>query len=694
LQIRVIVYTMPATVIETIKPRGSRLVAFLLGELMNAERLYSKLTIKAVDEDKRIIKGWATTPEPDRVGDIVEPMGAVFPDKVPLLWMHQHDLPVGTVKFGKPTSKGIPFEAKLPIIPEPAQLRARIDEAWQSVKAGIVSNVSIGFRPMEYSIIEETGGLRFTRIEIYELSLVSVPANAGATITEIKSIDRTIIAATGKNVVKLEGLVTTERDRSKTVKLQTKVNEMSIKEKLEDFKKALDDKRKKLVELAKKSADAGESFDASEQEEFDTLQGDIGALEKHIERLEIADKADVASAVKTATPVPTKNTEDAAAAARSRQHAQVKAAKKDAPGVNFARVARCKALARLDHVPAYELARLHYGEDSEVYGHLKAAVAAGTTAQATWAAPLVGDETTVFADFVEYLRPMTILGRMGQGGIPGATRIPFRTRLITQTTGGEGYWVGEGNAKPLTKFDFTGTTLDPLKVANIAVITMELLRDSSPSAEAIVRDQLAAALAARLDIDFVDPAKVAVSGVSPASITNGVTPIASSGDDADAVRCDLQALLQSYADANNPPTTGVIIMSASKAIALMSMRNALGAREFPDMNMGGGFLEGFPVITSQYLSGFADTAGEYVFMINASDIWFADEGGVSVDMSDQASLQFDSAPDNPTTASTVMVSLWQRNLVAFRAERTINWAKRRSTAVAVLSGVNWTACAA
>ena len=39
--------------------------------------------------------------------------------------------------------------------------------------------------------------------------------------------------------------------------------------------------------------------------------------------------------------------------------------------------------------------------------------------------------------------------------------------------GGAGYWVGEGKAKPLTKFDFTRTTLTPLKVANIAVLTKE-----------------------------------------------------------------------------------------------------------------------------------------------------------------------------------------------------------------------------
>ncbi|MNV94474.1 hypothetical protein D3C71_1892750 [compost metagenome] len=58
-------------------------------------------------------------------------------------------------------------------------------------------------------------------------------------------------------------------------------------------------------------------------------------------------------------------------------------------------------------------------------------------------------------------------------------------------------------------------------------------------------------------------------------------------------------------------------------------------------------------------------------------------------MSTEASLQMDNEPDNPSTASTVMVSLWQRNLVGFRAERTINWARRRTSAVSYLTGVSW-----
>lgn len=657
---------------------------------MEKQVAYSLLTVKEVSEDQRIIRGMATTPDPDRVGDVVEPLGVQFKNPAPLLWMHDHALPVGSVTFGKPTKDGVPFEAKLPNVMEPSQLKARIDEAWQSVKAGLIRAVSIGFRPLEYSVIEDTGGYRFTRSEVYELSLVSVPAQANATINYIKSLDRETRAALGETVPtsKTNSGVT---EKTKTVKLQTKENKMSLSEKLKGFKDELKSKKAKMLELTEKSIDSGETFDEADQEQFDTLKTEVETLEKHIERVEYTMKASLEKAV----PVDGKS-EKAAEAARSPVFAKVKAQQKLDKGIAFARLARCKALSKMTGESATEIARANYGEESPVYGVLKTAVAAGTTLQNTWAAPLVGDQSDVYADFVEYLRPMTILGRMGVNGVPGPRIVPFRTRLISQTTGGAAKWVGEGAAKPLTKFDFTGTTLEPLKVANIAVVTMELLRDSSPSAEVIVRDSLAAAIAERLDIDFVDPTKTAVNNVSPASITNGVTPVTSTGTDAEAVRCDIAALLQTYAAANNPPMSGVILMSATLAINLMAMRSSLGlGREFPDLTMTGGLIDGIPVIVSQYLSGFADSAGEYVFMVNASDIWVADEGGVSVDMSDQASLQMDDSPTQNGTSPTAtsVVSLWQNNLVGFRAERTINWAKRRATAVAVLDGVNWNACA-
>ena len=174
-----------------------RCVAFFISGATNMlKRAYSTLTLKGVSEESRIITGVATTPTPDRAGDIIEPLGATFTN--PLVLLHQHDShrPVGTVKFDKPTKAGITFEAHLPIIAEPGPLKDRVDTAWGEIKAGLVRAVSIGFRALEHAWMEE-GGIHFLKTEILELSLVSVPANGDATITSIKSIDRQLLAASG-----------------------------------------------------------------------------------------------------------------------------------------------------------------------------------------------------------------------------------------------------------------------------------------------------------------------------------------------------------------------------------------------------------------------------------------------------------------------------------------------------------------
>ncbi len=151
-------------------------------------RAYSVLEIKSFEDDARTISGIATTPETDRVGDIVEPMGAKFAAELPLLWQHQHDKPVGTAKFGKPTKAGIPFTASIAKIEEAGPLKDLVDMAWQSVKAKLVRGVSIGFRALEHSFMDN-GGVRFSSTEVYELSLVTIPANASATIQTIKAMD-------------------------------------------------------------------------------------------------------------------------------------------------------------------------------------------------------------------------------------------------------------------------------------------------------------------------------------------------------------------------------------------------------------------------------------------------------------------------------------------------------------------------
>lgn len=651
-------------------------------------RAYSVVALKAMNDDERVITGVATTPSVDRMGDIVDPMGVTFKNPLALLHQHNSDEPVGTVQFDKPTKDGVTFTAKMPKIDEPGPLKDRVDTAWGEVKNGLVRAVSIGFRPIEYSFIEN-GGVRYSEIEVFELSLVSIPAQADAVISTIKSIDAPLLAATGKEQKPSDRPVppgaTGKSIKAKPVKAkEAKPMKKSIAEQISAFQETRKAKSARMDEIMDEAGEKGETLDQAQKEEYDGLAAELKEIDEHIVRLEARQK----TAVATARPVAGASTDEGTQARTI--PAQVKANVKAAPGVRFARLAKVKGLAAKTNSDVLRIAEMLYGErDPIIVDVVKAAVTAGSTVSGNWAANLVGSDTSVFADFVEWLRPQTILGKFGQGGIPSLRKVPFRVPLIGQTAGGSGYWVGEGKGKPLTSFDFSRTTLNPLKVANIAVATMEVLRDSSPSAETILRDSLGAALRERLDIDFIDINKAASAGVSPASITNGVSPIHSTGNDADAVRADIKALMATFIAANNAPTSGVWIMPATVALSLSLMQNALGQAEFPGITMNGGTLFGLPVIVSEYVA--TVSAGAYVILVNASDVYEADDGEVNVDMSTEASLEMSDSPTQssitPTAAS--MVSMFQTNSVAFRAERTINWAKRRAGAVAVLDHVNW-----
>jgi HK97 family phage prohead protease len=151
-------------------------------------RAYSTLEVKELDDGKRRFSGIATTPSVDRVGDIIDPMGVKFAAELPLLWQHKHDQPIGWVKFGKPTAAGIPFEAEVAQTDVPGTLKDMLDHAWEAIKLGLVRAVSIGFRALEWAFLDN-GGIRYDATEVYELSAVTIPANADAIISTVKSVD-------------------------------------------------------------------------------------------------------------------------------------------------------------------------------------------------------------------------------------------------------------------------------------------------------------------------------------------------------------------------------------------------------------------------------------------------------------------------------------------------------------------------
>ena len=639
----------------------------------------------------------------DRMGDVIEAKGWNLDNflKNPIaLFGHDHKFIVG--HWTNVRVQGNKLIGKLNLLP--AGVSERLDEIRAAVEAGVLRAVSVGFAADPEKVEQnKSGGLRFRAAELMECSLVSIPANPNA-LQMAKSLNlsddaRALIfsdlggakeiaeppAASGTMATICKQLPSAEGKSLKPVSLRPKEgNPMAtLAEQIAALEAARVAKAAQMEGVMQKSMDEGRSTDAAEQEEFDTLADEVKAIDADLKRLRTMEQLKAA----TAKPVDGSNAKSASDSRDPHVPAQVKVAEKLEKGIGFARLAKVKALAKLDGESVRTVAKELYGEQSSIYGIVsKAAVPAGTTNDGNWAADLVGEGTNVIADFVEFLRPRTILGRFGNNGVPGLRNVPFNVPLVGQTEGGEGYWVGEGKAKPLTRFGFERNILDIYKVANIAVVTEELLRRSSPAAEALIRDSLASAIAARLDTDFINPAKAAVAGVSPASITNGLTPVASTGGDADAVRADIRALMATFIAANNAPTTGVWIMGSTTALALSMMTNPLGQPEFAGISMTGGTFNGMPVIVSDYIPSGT------VVLANASDIYLADEGGIQVDMSREASLEMADNPahnsDTPTGA-TSLVSMFQTNSVAFRVERFINWSRRRPSAVAILTGATW-----
>jgi hypothetical protein len=186
------------------------------------ERAYSWIEWKQLDAEQRLLEGWASRPEVDRMGDIVEPMGMqVAKQMPPLLLDHDHRSAVGTIENLTPTKDGVRFRARIAKIATPGPIKDLVDSAWEMCRAGLRRAVSIGFLPdLEQSDVLPTGGRRFRSWWMLELSLVSVPACAGATIDSIKSFDRELLRKRAPvRVVRLDKPVSGARKALPVVKL-------------------------------------------------------------------------------------------------------------------------------------------------------------------------------------------------------------------------------------------------------------------------------------------------------------------------------------------------------------------------------------------------------------------------------------------------------------------------------------------
>lgn len=649
---------------------------------------YGSLRVeRAFDEnDARVIEGFASTADVDRMGDIVEPSGVNFRVPTPLLWQHDSRLPVGIVEKITPTKTGVKFRARLPFVDQPPGLKNRIDEAWASIKAGLIHAVSIGFRVLEDSRIEN-GGWRILRWDMLELSLVTVPANPAATITQIREFHETrgLPAASG-DAPQFHGVRANKA--GVTAKYATD-NKDSGKMNIAEMIKALEDKIKranaKSEEIQSKASAEGRTKSADEKADFDEALDEVETLKSELADMKRMEASQIVNAKPVRANDDFEGSESRGAAALGRNEASrekgIRFADERAPkGLRFAQAIKCITIAKLTGVSASELATEQYSYDPRVAQVVKgvltkAAVAGAVPTSAGWAGN-IAPTMDAMGEFIEYLWPTTIIGRL-QGVVP----MPFGYRVPREATPAGAAWVGAGKPVPVSAPIWDNVTINRTKVAGLLVASKENLRFASVNADTLFRNDLAGALQKLLDEDFVDPANAGSANLKPASITNGLTAVAPSGTDVTALRADLQKLLAPLVIANLGLAGVSIIMREDMALAISMMVNALEQPAFPDVSAAGGTLPGgLRILTSN-----AVKPGDLI-ACHAPSIALAKDDAIEIEVSGEASLQMDDAPTNDASTGTgsSMVSMFQTDSFAFRACVFANWIKTRSAAVSYI----------
>lgn len=641
------------------------------------KRAWSTLELKAVDEDKRIIEGIASTPSTDRYEDIVEPEGAQYKLPLPFLWQHRHSEPIGWVEEVRASKSGIRVRIKMAA----AGVTEEIDKCWALIKAGLVQGLSIGFSPIEYTHIKDSYGLHFIKWDWLELSAVTVPANAEATITSIKSIDQEHLRAVSGTHAARSTVVRLKSSPGVPGHLQRPkdtIMKKTYREQIEAFETKSAASQSRLDEIMEKAADEGRTLNDEEKVEFEQLTAEVKEIGEHLSRLKpLAERAQ-----KEATTVVETKTVDSTL----RPAGQITVKSNLAPGIGFARYAKAmylaggnvhEALAIAEATPAWK------DQKQQIVGMIKAAVAAGDTTTSGWASELVYAQD-LQAEFIEYLRPRTIMGQ-----IDGWRRVPFNVRMGSMTAGLTGYWVGQGKPIPMSKGTTSSTSLGITKAAGMCALDEELVRSSSPSAEMLMRDELSAAVVQILDTSLIDPNQGGTTNVQPASLTYGVTAVAATGTNYAALSTDIQSLLSAQIAADVDFSTSVLVMTPTTALALSLMVTSLGNRQFPDMTINGGTLFGLRVIVSRYVGAITGSPnfGNMIVLINPREVFLADDGQVAVEVSREASIEMLDNPTNQSTSSTAatsMVSMFQTHSMAMKAVRFVNWSKRRSVACAYI----------
>ena len=639
---------------------------------------------------------------PDRMDDVIMSDGwqlSNFKRNPIALFGHRSDFPIGKWKNLRVDDKQLRGDLEL----APQGTSQRIDEIRALVDAGILKAVSVGFRPVESAPRKESksGGVFWTKAELVETSLVSVPANPNALAVakqlNISSATQDLVFA-GKGTrdrIRRRGshgghaIVSSENRKGTTMSFAQRIvageqRLNALRDQLKAHYDNVDD-----TNVSDEQIQAADDLNARIRQEERGLHGLRDAERNLAETSEGGGTAIVSRSQNTGQQIKP-YAEPVTMAPRP--FAVPK--KKQLDWVDLlVRSGVVQMMSHRQHKPIDVMMREIYGDDEAtravVEWHVKAASAPAMTTVTGWAAELA---QTIYSGFMETLYPKAIFPRLAGYGMSlsfgSAGKIVIPTRSVTPTIAGS--FVGEGLPIPVRQGAFTSQTLTPKKMAVITSWTREMDMHSVPAIEGLLRNAVQEDTSIAVDSVLIDAN--AATTVRPAGILNGVTvTTATAGGGFAALVGDIGNLSGALLTGTKGNVRNPVWLMNPQQINKIGLTAAPGAGVFPFREeIGTGRLGGWPVIDSGTIP-----LGTVIVM-DAAD--FVAVGGEAprFEISDQATLHFeDTSPTDITTTGTPPVaafpvkSMWQTDSLALRLILPLNWAIRRTGMVAWTQSVTW-----
>jgi HK97 family phage major capsid protein len=211
--------------------------------------------------------------------------------------------------------------------------------------------------------------------------------------------------------------------------------------------------------------------------------------------------------------------------------------------------------------------------------------------------------------------------------------------------------------------------LEETEVAAIIVQTVELLTSLSPESGAMIRRELAGAVAAATDAEFIN------------LVTANLTPLVSAGATSNQIMQDISRLLNAI---DVDQSSKIYILAPPNTVKSIATKvsGTTGEFAFPTVGVQGGTLAGVPIIPSDGVPN-----GEMI-AIDANAV-AASTSALGIEFFRHGDVQMSDAPDSPPVASTTLVNLWQHNLSALLLRRRFGCELLRATGASMLNRVNY-----